>query len=337
LNISVSIILPVFNGAQYLEDCLESLWLQSFNDFECIVIDDGSTDDTSIILASQSDKRLRVLKQNVQGGICKALNLGIEFAHGKYLARMDADDICHPQRLQKQVEFLDKHQQVGFCGTWVRRFGEGQIPKVFSRPAGFQRIRAFSLFDNPFVHSTIMLRKDLFRKYNVRYRDDFAGAEDYELWTRLMENTVCENLSDVLLDYRVHSQSVTQNKTEIMDNLTCKILYNELCKLGLKPSVHEVLLHRLWSTGRFDNNIKSEQIERVESWLKRLLFANQTSQTYDQSAFLWAVRETWFALCYRFQALRYPILYRFFQSTISRYDIKHGAILMGALIKRHIM
>lgn len=337
MNILVSIILPVFNGEQYLEECLKSIWQQSFSDFECIVIDDGSTDSTPLILASQSDKRLRIINQNVQGGICKALNLGIECAQGRYLVRMDADDICHPRRLQKQIEFLDQHPQIGFCGSWVRRFGENQVPQVYSRPVSFQKIRAYAVFDNPMIHSSVMIRSECLRSLTHGYKEDFAGAEDYELWTRLMENTECENLSEVLLEYRVHPQSITLTKTDTMDRLACRILKRELYKLGIAPSEREVLQHRLWSTGRLDKDGGGNQIERAEAWLNRLIAANRDCQLHDKNAFFWAVREIWFALCYQMQVLGYPVLHRFFQSSIGRGDIKHGCILIGSLVKRRLM
>lgn len=335
--VRVSVILPVYNGALYLQECLDSIWAQSLQNFECIVVDDGSTDETSEILARQCDSRLLVVRSVRQGGICKALNLGISHAKGQFIARMDADDICHPSRFEKQVEYLQSHPQIGFCGSWVRRFGENQIPLLYARPIGPKRIRAYAVFDNPMVHSSIMFQGDLVRTNKNLYLEDFAGAEDYELWTRLLESTECENLSDILLDYRLHSQSITLTKTQTMDILACRILKKELSKLGIIPSDYDVLQHRLWSTGRLDKNCGASQIDRAEAWLKRLINANQDVQAHDNHAFLWAVREIWYALCYQLQAWGFPVLHRFFKSSISRGDMRHGYILIGSWVKQRLL
>jgi glycosyltransferase involved in cell wall biosynthesis len=331
----VSILLPVHNGAMYLSDAIKSILQQTVRNFEFVIINDCSTDESLDIINSFSDPRFLVINMDKKGGICKALNLGITQSRGRYIARMDADDICYPQRLQRQAEFLDHYQQIGFCGSWVKRFGENQLPQILSRPVSFQRIRAFSVFDNPMVHSSVMIRRDVLCKLTHWYKEEFAGAEDYEFWTRLMEITECRNLPEVLLDYRIHPQSVTLLKAKTMDSLACRIVKKELHKLGIIASDQEVLQHRLWSTGRLNKEDGGyNQIERAESWLKRLLTANLKSQEHDMHAFLWAIREIWYALCYQWQASGHHILHRFIQSSIGRSDIKHSCILAGALIKR---
>ena len=164
---SVSILLPVHNGGGYLSYAIESILGQTFQDFELIVIDDCSSDGSFELVSSYLDYRVIQLKLDHQGGICKALNLGIERANGTYLARMDADDICHKERLKKQVEFLESHPHVGFCGSWVNRFGEKQLPQLYKRPTGCKKIRAYGVFDNPMVHSSVMLRGDFIRDNDI--------------------------------------------------------------------------------------------------------------------------------------------------------------------------
>lgn len=332
----VSVILPVHNGAAYLREAIVSVLCQTFGNFELLVIDDCSIDDSPAIVESFNDPRIRLFKSSERLRICKALNLGIQKARGSFLARMDADDICHPRRLERQVLFLRRHQEIGFCGSWVRRFGVNQHPQTYRRPVGGARVRAFAVFDNPMVHSSVMFRRDVLEKLAVGYRDDFANAEDYDLWARLFEITGGDNLPEILMDYRVHAKSVTLQKSEAMDSTACRVLQRELKRLGLDPTDGEIMCHRLWSTGRFNSDDIPRDFDAAGKWLSRLIEANCLSRTCDPAAFLWAAREIWFALCYRFQALGNTVLQHFFQSPISRSDIKHGAILIGAMLKRRI-
>lgn len=332
--IPISVILPVHNGAAYLHEAIASVLAQTYGDFELIVIDDGSVDDSVAIVLSFPDDRIRLISSSERLRICKALNLGISNSQGKFLARMDADDICHPNRFERQIHFLERHPEVGFCGSWVRRFGDTQLPQTYRRPVGAERVRAFAVFDNPLVHSSVMLRREVLARMEIAYRNEFANAEDYDLWDRLFEFTQAENIPEVLMDYRVHDQSVTLQKSEAMDRIACRVLKRELKRLGLDATDDEVMRHRLWATGRFNLDDIAQDIILAEKWLSRLLDANRLVRAHDTAAFLWATREIWFALCYRVQAAKNSILTKFFQSSISRTDIKNGALLLAAIMKR---
>lgn len=332
----VSVLLPVHDGAAYLREAVASVLGQTLHDFELIVIDDCSTDASPAIVESFGDPRIRLVRATERLRICRALNLGIQHARGRFLARMDADDLCRSRRLRQQVDFLNRHPNVGFCGGWVRRFGEQQAAQTYRRPVGCARVRAFAVFDNPMVHSTVMLRRDVLRRSGVGYRDDCADAEDYDLWSRLFEVTAGDNLPEILLDYRVHGQSVTLQRTEAMDRTACRVLRRELKRLGLEPTDDEVMQHRLWSTGRLALEALSQGIDSAEEWLIRLLKTNDKSRACNPSAFLWAAREVWFALCYRVVAAGQPILKKYAGSPISRCDLRNGMILLGAIAKKRL-
>ena len=333
---AVSVLLPVHNGAAYLRAALDSVMRQTFRDFELIVVDDGSTDESPAIVRSLDDPRIRLIQSSERLRICKALNLGIEHARGRLIARMDADDVSHPRRLERQVRFLGRHPEVGFCGSWVRRFGEQQAPQAYRRPVGSARVRAFAVFDNPLVHSSVMFRRDLLRRLDVAYRDEFADAEDYDLWNRLFAFAKGDNLPEILLDYRVHAHSVTLQKSESMDRTACRVVTRELSRLGLEPAEEAIRRHRLWSTGRLHSGDLGGDLDSAEQWLVRLVAANRESRACDPAAFLWAAREIWFALCYRVLAEGRPILKRYLRSPISRGDLKNGMVLLGALAKRRL-
>ncbi|MES2308291.1 MAG: glycosyltransferase family 2 protein [Verrucomicrobiota bacterium] len=200
----LTVILPVYNAELYLKECLESLKAQSFRDFEVLIFDDASTDRSHGILMAFDDPRFHVERSRQNQGYAVYLNQGIEKARGRYIARMDADDICYLDRFQKQIDFLEKNPHAGICGTAYEVFGDADT-KVFQKPLTNEAIRWMCLFDNPFQHPTVMIRRSLLVDHSLRYNEDLMPTEDYELWSRLLQVTEGANLPEPLLRYRFHS------------------------------------------------------------------------------------------------------------------------------------
>ena len=194
----VSILLPVYNAVKDLPRAIHSLLNQTFLDFEVIAIDDGSNDGSSEMLDtfSQKDTRIRVFHQPNAGALGITLNNALQHAHGKYLARQDADDASHPTRLENQVQYLDSHPQIGLCGSWAWFIDSGLGP-LFSLELPDEHKLLMGYLNkgmNPFVHGSIMGRTDQFRKIGG-YRGSYA--EDFDLWLRLAEITqlgICTSL-----------------------------------------------------------------------------------------------------------------------------------------------
>lgn len=204
----VTVILPVYNAELYLKECLESLKQQTLRDFEVLIFDDASTDRSYGILMAFDDPRFHVERSRENQGYAVYLNRGILHARGKYIARMDADDLCHPERLEKQVQFLEKNSEIGICGTGFEVFGNVER-KVFRKPLTDFEIRWTLLLDNPFQHPTVMMRRSVLEENDLRYREDLMPTEDYELWSRLLQHTKGANLPDALLLYRFHEKQET--------------------------------------------------------------------------------------------------------------------------------
>lgn len=295
----VSVLMPVHNGAAYLDEALSSIRGQSWTDFELIVVDDASTDDSVAIAESCHDQRIRVCRAPARLGICGALNLGLASATGLYVARMDADDRAHPERLTRQVAFLDRNPRVVLCGTWARRFGAGLRDQVDRRPCGAEDIRAAALFDNPFIHSTVMIRRETLLAANLTYREEYRHAEDYDLWTRLMKIGPTANLPEVLLDYRVHAQNVTVRHGSGMDAAAIQVVKRLLEELNLDHGEQEVLFHRRLGTGQDLGEEPRRGLERSAGWLRRLLVRNQERRIYDPGALRRAVSDVWYRACYQ--------------------------------------
>ena len=213
----VSVILPVYNGSKTIKRAVESILSQTFGDFEFLIINDGSKDDTPEILDSFDDNRIRILHQENRG-LVFSLNRGIKNSQGKYIARMDADDIALPDRLQKQVDFMGKNPSVGILGTAVRVVYDDGTKRIRRRPIDTASIKKNIVRICPFSHSSVMIRKEVFDTVGL-YDSSKDGSkqllvEDYDLWVRiLVAGYEMANLSDVLMTYYKEPGSILRSRS----------------------------------------------------------------------------------------------------------------------------
>ncbi len=208
---TISVVMSVYNGERYLREAIESILNQSFSDFEFIIINDGSTDKTEEIIESFKDVRIIYIKNPSNLGLSKSFNIGIRQARGQYIARMDADDTSEPDRFEKQLDYLNKNEEVGIIGSVVTLIDErGRRLKKQNRPAEHIKIKWHSLFSTPLIHPTVMARANILK--DNPYDETLTNSEDYELWSRLLfvTNTRLANLREPLLLYRVYKNSFTQ-------------------------------------------------------------------------------------------------------------------------------
>ncbi len=213
----VTVLLTVYNDLRYLPAAVESVLSQTFSDFEFIIINDGSTDGCSDYLGAVDDGRLRVLTNARNEGLTVSLNRGLEAARGRYVARMDADDLCRPDRLARQVEFLESHPQAGIVGSSRQLIDEqGHAVGIAHAAQSDLAIRWKCLLGNPFAHPAVMLRKSVVDRHGLRYES--YRAEDYELWTRLLQHTLGENLVEPLLCYRLRKGYSVIHRAEQLAN-----------------------------------------------------------------------------------------------------------------------
>lgn len=207
----VSIVMPAYNAAATLDDAVCSILGQTFRDFEFIIVDDGSTDDTARMLQkyAKADCRLRVFPQANEGMI-SALNRGCRLARGRYIARMDADDISLPRRIERQMEFLEHHPEIGILGTWASRIDEnGCVVGDWCLSPKPKVLRWTHFFSVCVIHPSVMMRREVLEKLNF-YRPDAIHAEDRDLWLRASAITEFSNMPEILLKYRVWGKSTSR-------------------------------------------------------------------------------------------------------------------------------
>ena len=203
----ISVVMSVYNGGKYVREAVESILNQTFTDFELIVIDDGSTDGTSEILASYNDSRIILLINEKNIGLPASLNKGISVARGDYIARMDADDVCLPERFGLQVKFLDNHPEIGVLGGNISIIDLlGVQIRTLNYLSSHAEIKWLMCFENPIAHSTVMMRTKLLNQLGGYL--NYNASEDYDLWQRMSEVTKLANLSEIVLQYRVHENNI---------------------------------------------------------------------------------------------------------------------------------
>lgn len=211
--ITVSVILPVYNCEKYIFESVTSVLNQTFSDFELLIIDDCSTDATLSIIKSINDARIILIQKPKNSGYTDSLNMAIKLAKGKYIARMDGDDICLPERFAKQVAFLNANREVILCGTAIQMIGSD---KVLKHPVTHEEILVKLCFGTSFCHPSVMVQKEILLENN--YDKSFEPAEDFELWTRLAFLGKLANLDTVLLQYREHPNQISNTNTSVQLN-----------------------------------------------------------------------------------------------------------------------
>lgn len=195
----VSVVISTYNDEKYINEAIKSILCQTYKNLEVIVINDASSDNTAKVLEHISDDRMRIFHNKENLKLAHNLNVGISKSTGKYIARMDADDIALPDRIAQQVLYMESHPEVDVCGSYVKAFGNAD--NVMSYPVSQEEIKVRLLFENTLCHPSVMFRKE---SIDFEYDESFSAAQDHELWSRIVWNKQIRNIPEVLLKYRIH-------------------------------------------------------------------------------------------------------------------------------------
>ena len=234
----ISVIMAVYNGEKYLNDSINGILNQTFEDLEFIIIDDCSKDGTSQILSNQLDPRIIVITNTKNIGLSASLNIGIHKSKGKYIARNDADDISLPERLAIQFDFMEKNSHIGILGTGYNLIEEsGMEISEFIYPTDELEIR-WKLLSGPiFPHPTVMMRGSVLRQNNLGYNEKLLATQDYELWIRLMTKTRGTNIPISLINYRQHENSASNSKIDLQESNRLSISIEALKRFSVERNV----------------------------------------------------------------------------------------------------
>jgi glycosyltransferase involved in cell wall biosynthesis len=279
----VNVVMSVYNGEKYLDEAIASVLEQSFRNFEFIIIDDGSTDGTSGILQryAQIDKRICVHRQK-NLGLIASLNKGCRLAQGKYVARMDADDISLPDRLARQVHYMEAHSEIGVLGTWVEYIDEsGKTYGQWRMPTQPGLVGWSLIFGTCLAHPTVIMRSDVLESLNY-YCIEALHVEDYDLWTRASFSTRLANLPEVLLKRRTRAESICSQYSQTQQENAVKVtqwLSERL--LGSNVSTDSISYLRRTVSGPALSSF--EQIETVANLIQRFYQAYSKAHPLTES------------------------------------------------------
>ena len=212
----VSVIVTVYNGERHLAEAISSVLGQSFDDFELVLVDDGSTDASLEVAQSFRDNRMTVISDG-RLGRAGALNRAFEAARGRYVALMDADDVALPTRIERQVQFLDDHPSVGFAGTWYTAVSENGDP-LYTKTTLLRDadIRRRFLLGIPIAGPTTIMRREVFDRVGG-FREEFVPSEDADFWRRAIFDFEAANIPEVLYLYRVHERSFSNTQGDVQE------------------------------------------------------------------------------------------------------------------------
>jgi len=213
-NPRVTVLMTVYNGSRFLRDSIRSILNQTFNNFEFIIVDDCSTDDSLKIIHSFVDSRIKVIRNPQNIGLTKSLNKGLKSAKGKYIARMDADDISLSDRLTLQYKYLEEHSDISLLGGGAHFIDENnKVTRTKLRLPDHDSILFYCFFNNPFIHSSVMFRRECLATVGL-YDEYYKYAQDYELWTRWTDHYKVANLSQVIIKWRNSTTNITNTKRD---------------------------------------------------------------------------------------------------------------------------
>lgn len=305
--------MPVYNASQFLNQAIDSILNQTFTDFEFIVINDGSTDNTELIVQSYTDSRIKYFSNPLNLGIVETLNKGIDLARGKYLARMDADDIALPERLEKQYSLMEDNPEIAVCGSQISIINALGI-KTAHPPVSIsnREIKPQLLFYNPFTHPTTFFKTEIIRKY--KYNADYHYAEDYYLLAQIaMEHQVANHPEQLLL-YRVHEQNTTSTKAKEMKQAHLKVINYQL-SIFLNKEVEPSFSEQLYTFLFYD--FKAYSVSAYRNILNILLRANKINHIYAPQVLNNMLHRYWYDILFQigkrnafFNFLRSPMCWR---------------------------
>lgn len=285
----VSVLMAVYNGEQYLREAINSILDQTFTDFEYIIVDDGSTDRSLQIINSYQDPRIKVIRNPHNVGLTRSLNQGLDLACGEYIARMDSDDISLPERLAKQVAYMDAHPEVAVSGTWAKNINsQGVVTGERKMPVG-KDLDHHYWRPSPIIHPSAIIRRS--HLDGLRYDEQIRYAQDFDLWLRIRATHKLSNLPEYLLLYRMHHASITFSQRDDQLRATydifrklvaSKVDFDEFVAL-IPGSLKLSPVHRTWAMSKLAKAIRQpywvflrDDVRYTRLWLRNCAYIAKT-------------------------------------------------------------
>ena len=290
----VTVLMPVYNAASYLREAIDSILTQTYRDFEFLIINDGSTDETEQIIKSYTDARIVYVKNETNLKLITTLNNGIQLSRGKYIVRMDGDDIALSNRIQKQIDFMESNPTVGLLGSFIRSIGSGNDIEI-GYSTSHDEIKFKLLFYTHFPHPTAVIRRDVLISHNLQFEHKYIHCEDFVMWNKIAQVSQLAILPEILVLRRVHDDQISNKYQTIQETISSEIR-KELLTI-LVPDLSSELMASydsfLHGSAPHDCNMTIQLLDLYE----KLIYKNRKLRIYNESLLEPFFKNSYWNLC----------------------------------------
>jgi glycosyltransferase involved in cell wall biosynthesis len=290
-NPLVTVLMPVYNGGEYLRLSIESILRQTYKDFEFLIINDCSTDDSLDTIRSIRDPRIRIHSNQENIGQTKSLNVGLKLAKGKYIIINDADDLSEPRRIEKQLDFITKHPEYPVVGASAYIMDKsGRINRIFSKPTDTIKIQLWILSDTPMIHGAVIMNKEIILAEGG-YDEYHITSQDFEFWSRLMmKGYRITNVPDILVVIRHYTDSMSFKASDRQTTESGKIFQANINGLtDLNISMEEAVRHRIFFVA--PERLTEEDFRKAEELVIQVYLHLKSDIRLDQDSIFTDLRE----------------------------------------------
>ncbi len=291
----VSVFMPVYNAGSYLYEAIDSILGQTYMDFEFVIVNDGSTDNSEEIIKSYTDSRIRLVNNPSNLGLIASLNVGLEVCSGDYIVRMDQDDVSMPDRIMLQIDYMDRHPEVGLLGSWFEDFGENIQSRVVKYSADDTEIRIRHLYQTHISHPTAVIRTSVVRSNNIRFDSDYVHGEDYNCWVTMSAHCKLSNYPAVLVRKRDHPRNITNSFSTTMHETCTRVKQKQFEDMGAPVNQEEADLYTRFADPEWQFSMS--EMKKLENLLSRIEEANRLSGFIPAKEYSEYLATKWFHLC----------------------------------------
>ena len=268
--------MPVYNNELFVNEAVESILNQTLDNYEFIIIDDGSTDTTFEIINSYKDHRIKIIRNDCNQGNYVARNKGMALSIGKYICVMDSDDLSLPDRLFKQYSFMEDNKEFGICGGFVKIMESGEVLKP---PTYYNEIKVWLLHNICLIHPSIFIRSKMVKKYELSYNEHYRYAADYDFLVKAAKIFPITCINEEILEYRRHPNQISKKNNMEQGIIADKIRINQLSFFGISATDEEKTLHLKLIKKQMLSNEKD--FDKLLGWANYLIFKNFTKMYFE--------------------------------------------------------
>lgn len=320
----ISVIMSTYNEEKYIVTSLKSLLNQTFQEFEIIIVDDASTDNTRQLIQRLQDERIHLICNEENQGLTKNLNKALKHVTGKYIARMDGDDIAFPTRFEKQVQYMEKHPETMLVSCYTKSFGDSDL--VFALPDDSEVLKVRMLVRPVYAHPGFMMRRELIEA-GYQYNEEYRTAQDYEFASRVAEKYKIGLVPEVLLLYRVHKKQISAKAGNQQFDNADKIRKHQLERLGVQLSETE------WKN--YQDLVKESKVDCLESFdkvyeiIQKMLRSNEKTRIYDPKIMEKTLKRMLYTWVIRNKNMKHLLAF----PKVCRYQVKDMLLFVGEVVR----